>query len=82
MRIDSSDFDSFLRINAELKARATRYFEERAKHFENQLRHEIVSIDFSADGGSITYTSHCCHREDETNDICFSFDDLAAFEQQ
>lgn len=85
MNIAKSDFDQFARINAELTARAKKYFDARAKSFNSQLRHEIEKIEFNSDGCTISYkSSHCsnCRDLDDTDEIYVSIEDLLEFNEE
>ena len=79
MNIDKSGFDRFCAVHAELSARAKKYFEMRAQHFNPGLRHSIEKIEFSSDGCTITYRSnHCsnCRGNDEIDELYMSIEDL------
>lgn len=85
MRIDKAEFAQFARQYAELTARARKYFEERAKNFNPQLRHSIEKIEFQEDGCTITYRStHCssCRGNDDIDDIYVSLDELLEFNEE
>ncbi len=85
MRIDQYDFEHFVRLHVELTARATKYFEARAKTFTDDLRHKLEKIDFHSDGCTITYkSSHCsiCPDLDETHEVEVSIEDLMAFNEE
>ncbi len=85
MRLDQYDFEHFIRLQVELTARATKYFEARAKTFNNELRHELTKIEFHSDGCTISYkSSHCsnCSDLDNTDEIYVSLEDLLEFNEE
>ncbi len=85
MKIDQYDFEHFQRLHVELTARATKYFEARAKSFNKEMRHELTKIEFNSDGCAISYkSSHCsdCRHLDESNEIDVSIADLLEFNDE
>lgn len=85
MKIDKSGFERFAALQVELTARAKKYFEERAKTFNPNLRHEIEKIEFSSDGCTIAYrSSHCssCRGNDDIDELYMSIDDLLEFNEE
>ncbi|MCC7527962.1 MAG: hypothetical protein IT342_05530 [Candidatus Melainabacteria bacterium] len=85
MKIGKDEFANFIRIDAELRALATNYFEARAKTLNPRLRHEIEKIEFHDEGCTISYrSSHCsnCRGNDDLDDIYVSLDDLSEFATQ
>lgn len=85
MRIGNDEFANFIRLDAELRALAGRYFEARAKTFNPRLRHEIEKIEFQDDGCTITYrSSHCsnCRGNDDVDEVYATLDDLLEFAEE
>ncbi len=83
MRIGKDEFAQFLRIDAELRALAAKYFEERAKSLNPRLRHEIQKIEFQDEGCTITYMStHCSNCRGEIDEIYVSLEELLEFGEE
>ena len=85
MRLDQYGFMHFICLQAELTARAVKYFEARAKTFDKGLRHGLTKIEFHSDGCTISYkSSHCsnCRDLDSTDETYVSCEDLLEFDEE
>jgi len=87
MTIGKDEFANFLRIDAELRALAGRYFDARARTFyAPRLRVDLESVVFHGEGCTIYFSksrcSNCRGNADDLDDIYVSLDDLLEFSAQ
>lgn len=85
MRLDQYDIEHFLRLQVELTARATKYFEARCQIFDQIVRHELAKIEFHSDGCTITYRKVSISTGfpiEGPEEIEVSIDDLLSFNDE
>lgn len=82
MKVGKDEFANFLRLDAELRALATSYFEARVKAMPRPRLYAIKKVDFHDDGCTITYHSrHCssCLDYEDPTEIYVSLEDLLEY---